>query len=781
MPIDVLKGMNPQQRIAVAHMTGPLLVVAGAGSGKTRVITHRIANIIQEAGIRPDNILAITFTNKAAGEMAERVEHLLGIQTPWICTFHSAGLRILKLEMQYLGFEHPFTILDAEDQKRTMRRAMVALEIDPKEYDPRGFLEQISSWKNQLLRPEDVAQAHPDGNDMGIQVYQKYWDLCTDECVLDFDDLLLRPVLLLQQHREIQQKYLEKFPYVLIDEYQDTNAAQYAFIRLLGEHGNVCATGDPDQAIYEWRGADITNILQFEQDYPQCTSVLLEENYRSTKTILRAAQKVVEHNKKRKDKKIFTNNTDGKKIRLVTVDDQDDEAMAVAAAVDRMRTDGIRPGDIAIFYRTNGQSRALEEWLIRRGIPYRIVGGTRFYDRKEVKDLLAYLKLLINPRDRAGLTRIINVPRRGIGDRTLQTCKDVAFEEGVALFEIFLQDELLDRVAVGRSERPLREFSLLLRRLRELEQDHAAQCVREVLQQTGLEDFYLEQDDDQSEERLMNIREVLTAAEQFCEAHENCGLEAFLDHVALITSVDTMRKGEQEEQQVVLMTLHASKGLEFPVVFITGMEQGVLPLVRNGFSNYEEERRLMYVGITRAKEELYLSRAVTRTQFGKTVRNPPSMFLAEIPDDCIEHFGRQRRPHRQVEAHAGPQYPQSSLASSLAGTNTKNAEGVTDALASAGLLMNGAALKAALATQGSDPGVRSLRKQEGEQSSQEPVVLPADPYAPGALVTHESFGDGRVVKCVGPQDDRRIIIDFAHIGEKELLLAFAAERLHNLE
>ena len=485
--------------------------------------------------------------------------------------------------------------------------------------------------------------------------------------------------------------------------------------------------------------------------------------------------------KKRKDKKIFTNNVDGKKIRLVTVDDQDDEAMAVAAAIDRMRSNGVRPGDMAIFYRTNGQSRTLEEWLIRRGIPYRIVGGTRFYDRKEVKDLLAYLKLLINPRDVAGLVRIINVPRRGIGDRTLQTCKDVAFEEGVALFEVFLQDELLDRVAVGRAERPLREFSLLLRRLRDLDRDHAAQCVREVLDQTGLEDFYLEQDDDQAEERLMNLREVLTAAEQFCEAHESCGLEAFLDHVALITSVDTMRKGDQEEQQVVLMTLHASKGLEFPIVFITGMEQGVLPLVRNGFSNYEEERRLMYVGITRAKEELYLSRAVTRTQFGKTVRNPPSMFLAEIPDDCIEHFGRQRRPHRQVEAQSGPPYPRTSLANSLAGVQPKNPEKVKDALASAGLLTNGAALKAALATKGSDSGIHAIRKEKRKHAAEDAIVLPNDPFSPGALVTHESFGDGKVVKCSGPEDDRRIIIDFAHIGEKELLLAFAADRLHSLE
>ncbi|MBA3937351.1 MAG: UvrD-helicase domain-containing protein, partial [Planctomycetes bacterium] len=388
MAVDVFKGMNDFQREAIAHLEGPLLVVAGAGSGKTRVITHRIANIIQH-GVRPDRVLAITFTNKAAGEMQERVERLMGLKTPWITTFHSAGLRLLKLESARVGFAHPFSVMDEDDQKRLYKRIFKELKLDPKMVDPRKIIWRISQWKNQLV---DIAKFEPN-DDIDIwaqQCHVLYAKLCQEECLVDFDDLLVKPVRLLENDEELRRKYVDRFPYILIDEFQDTNQVQYRLIRLLGSHGNICATGDPDQAIYGWRGADIENILNFEKDYDPCKTVLLEENYRSTKVILRAAQGVVSHNTKRKDKTIRTNNDEGRPLLLLAVDDEVDESLAVAAAIDRMQQkQGRHLSDMAVFYRTNAQSRVLEDGLRRRGIPYRIVGGTRFYDRREVKDLLA--------------------------------------------------------------------------------------------------------------------------------------------------------------------------------------------------------------------------------------------------------------------------------------------------------------------------------------------------------------------------------------------------------
>ena len=417
MPVDVFKGMNEQQREAIAHLNGPLLVVAGAGSGKTRVITHRIANIIQH-GVRPDRVLAITFTNKAAGEMKERIERLLGLKTPWITTFHSAGLRILKLEHARTGFQTPFSVIDEDDQKRIYKRIYKELELDPKVVDPRKLIWRISQWKNQLT---DIAKFEPnDDIDIWAQrCHEVHARICQEECLVDFDDLLVRPVRMLEADDELRKKYVERFPYILVDEFQDTNQVQYRFLRLLGEHRNICATGDPDQAIYGWRGADIDNILNFEKDFPGCKVVLLEQNYRSTKVILRAAQGVVSHNEKRKDKTIRTDNPEGQPLRLLAVDDEMDESLAVAAAVDRMRDAGKTLSEIGVFYRTNAQSRVVEDGLRRRGIPYRVVGGVRFYDRLEVKDLLAYLKLLVNPRDRVSLERIANVPKRGVGESTL--------------------------------------------------------------------------------------------------------------------------------------------------------------------------------------------------------------------------------------------------------------------------------------------------------------------------------------------------------------------------
>ncbi|TVR46350.1 MAG: ATP-dependent DNA helicase PcrA [Planctomycetota bacterium] len=786
MPIDVTAGLNERQIEAVRHTDGPLLVVAGAGSGKTRVITHRVANLIQ-LGTRPDRILSITFTNKAAGEMKERIEKLLGIQTPWITTFHSAGLRILKLEHSRLGFDHPFTVLDEDDQRRLVRRVIKETGLDPKQVDVRQVIGQISRWKNRLLTPDKVRDV--DNADEMLLCYRRYHELTQIECVCDFDDLLLRPVQLFEADEELRLRYQERFPYILIDEYQDTNEAQYRLVRLLGGHGNVCATGDPDQAIYGWRGADINNILSFEKDFPGCTSVLLEQNYRSTRTILRAAQSVVEHNTQRKEKTIFSEKEDGEPIVLITVDDQDDEAMGIAAACQHLHDRDNRPyKDIAIFYRTNAQSRAIEEWLIRRGLPYRILGATRFYDRREVKDLLGYARLLINPRDVVSFERIVNTPRRGIGERTLEILRDMAIDEDCAIPEVLLEDALLDRVAVGRAERPLRGLAGVWRRLAAIDRSDASRCLRAILDITTLEEFHLQDDPEQGQERQRNLGEVISAAEQFVASHPDGGLEAFLDHVSLITAVDN--RTASDEDAVVLMTLHASKGLEFPVVFISGCEQGVLPLVRQGSTpDYEEERRLMYVGITRAQQRLFLSRSVVRTQFGMSKRNPPSMFLAEIPDECIEHRDRSTLASARGDLddmREGPAYPIDSLARRLidddlvvdspAADEDDEANSLsTDALRAAGLLTSGSALKAALRAKGSAQGLAARRSAAAADGA--PVVLASDPYRPGQAIRHLSFGPGTVRELRGPSADRRITIDFADGSSRELMLQFAANKL----
>jgi DNA helicase-2/ATP-dependent DNA helicase PcrA len=598
---------------------------------------------------------------------------------------------------------------------------------------------QISKWKNQMATIDSVTPTNETEN-FAKNAWLLYQKTCQAECVLDFDDLLMLPVRMLESDAELRAKYQAKFPYILIDEYQDTNHAQYRLVQLLGAHGNICATGDPDQAIYGWRGADIGNILRFEQDFPGCRTVLLEENYRSTKIILRAAQGVVENNTQRKDKTIRTQNAEGKTITQLVVDDEVDESLAIAAACDRMRASGRRLSDIAIFYRVNAQSRSLEDGMRRRGLPYDIRGGIRFYDRMEVKDLLAYLKLLINPRDMTSLERVANVPRRGVGEKTLQSLLDLAQEEGVGFHEILMTDDLLERIAVGRNTAPMNGLARVWRLLHKLPQQNPVACIEGVLEMTGLEEYYRLNDDSENKlERVGNLREVMTAAEQFHEANAESGLEGFLDHVALVTSSD--RDNAKDSEQVSMMTLHAAKGLEFPVVFIAGCEQGMLPLERFGqAADYEEERRLMYVGITRAMEELYLTRAVCRMQYGKTNRNDPSMFLEEIPEDCfqLKDASGRKAPREREEAPAH----------------------------SAG---SGQAMRA----RASADSVR-MKPQKHELSH---APMPNDPYLPDERIIHSTLGSGTVVALLGSPDDRRIVVAFDQCGQKELVLAFCAGKI----
>ncbi|MBA3686735.1 MAG: UvrD-helicase domain-containing protein [Planctomycetes bacterium] len=659
--------------------------------------------------------------------------------------------------------QHPFTILDEDDQRRMFKRIWKDLDLDPKLLDPRKAQWQISTWKNQMVKPAQV-QPTDEIQEVAKKAWERYAALSKEECVFDFDDLLMVPVRLMEEDEELRKKWQAKFPYVLIDEYQDTNHAQYRLIQLLGAHGNVCATGDPDQAIYGWRGADIENILRFEQDFPGCRTVLLEQNYRSSKTILRAAQAVVENNTKRKQKTIRTDNPEGALITLAAVEDEVDESLAIAAKIDRLRASGRKLADIAVFYRVNALSRILEDGLRRRGVPYRIVGGTRFYDRREVKDVLAYLRLLINPRESGSFERIANVPKRGVGDKAVQAVFDLAADEGVGFHEILMTDALIERVAVGRSAAPLNNLMRIWRMLRTLPLSNPAACVEGVITLTGLEEFYLaEGEGDEGHERVANIREVVTAAEQFKEGDPQATLEHFLDHVALVTAVDQDRA--KATDQVTLMTLHAAKGLEFPVVFIAAVEQGVLPLERQGQSDYEEERRLMYVGITRAKSELYLSRAAVRMQYGKTQRNPASMFLEEIPEDCFV-----AKTSIRAKAGGGGEPRRATRDPDQDGDGEEEPKPRRPRIDDLGLIT-----AAELRRQREEREAVATGKAWAEQNRL--GTRSADPFRPDERVIHSVFGRGTVIGLAGPEGDRRIVIAFDQSGQKELLLAFCAGKL----
>jgi len=740
MALDVYKDMNDRQREAIRHVKGPLLVVAGAGSGKTRVITHRIANLILSEGVKPDAILAITFTNKAAKEMKERIHRLLNLQTPWITTFHSAGLRIMKQELPAFGFTDEFTILDEDDQLRLYKEAFKELKLDPKVIDPRKVQWTISRWKNELVDIDKVNTVD-DGEVAAQKVHVIYDRMCREQNKVDFDDLLVRPVRTFERDAALRQRWAERFPFMLVDEYQDTNKVQYRLIRLLGDgHRNICATGDPDQAIYGWRGADIENILSFEKDFPDCRKVLLEQNYRSTKVILRAAQGVVQNNTQREDKTIRTDNDEGKPLSLLAVDDELDESYAVSAAIERMQRDGRPWSDFAVFYRTNAQSRILEDGLRRRGIPYRIVGGHRFYDRAEVKDLLAYLKLLINPSDRAAFTRMTQVPKRGLGERALDIVLTLADDELVAPCEILERDDLLERVAVGRNAKPLQDLARVWRIIRRHPRANPADLVRAMLDHAQLEDHYRKVEESaKAEDMCANIREVVTAAEQYHESYPEGGLSGFLDLVALNTEAGAREERSGEVERVTLMTLHAAKGLEFPVVFITACEENVFPLARAGvIGDLEEERRLMYVGITRAMQELYLSRTRLRMLYGQTNRNPPSRFLDEIPSECFKAKDATGRHPLPPEKPPRP--------------------GLAQALAS-GALVSGA----------------SLRRRPSNEDS---APLPSDPWTVGQQVRHRIFGDGVVQTFHGPAEARTVVIGFAPpVGAKELQVALAQAKI----
>ena len=656
---SLLTGLNKEQQQAVQHTEGPLLILAGAGSGKTKVLTVRIAHLLAQ-GVNPYEILAITFTNKAAKEMKSRVEGLVGdvANRIWLSTFHSFCAKFLRFELDnFLGYNSNFTIYDTSDSQAVIKAALKALNLDDKYYPVGAMIAAISDAKNKLLFASDFRKQARDFYQQKVaDVYEYYERELRKNNALDFDDLLLVAVKLLQSNEAVLDKYSKRFRYVMIDEYQDTNHAQYLLAKLLASHWkNIAVVGDADQSIYAWRGADIQNILDFEKDYPNCTSIKLEQNYRSTKIILDAANAVIENNEGRPKKNLWTDKTEGAKIQHFTAQSEHEEAAFIGDTIAKKHDiHGIPYGDMAILYRTNAQSRVLEEALIKRALPYIMVGGTKFYDRKEIKDVLAYLRVLYNPFDDLSLLRIINVPKRSIGATTVAKLQDYARANGTSLFMTLTQLHLVDSIK-GKTKEKLEEFGILIFTLvAEMEDRTVLDILESILDRTGYLAHLEESTDPQDQARAENIGELLSVAKDFQDTNPSGTVEDFLEQVALVNDVDSF---EQEESKVTLMTLHAAKGLEFPIVFLGGLEEGLFPHSRTLMNpeEVEEERRLAYVGITRAEKELYISNATTRTVFGRTSSYLPSRFIDEIPEELVAGLRAKRKVPDDIKRHV-PQH-----------------------------------------------------------------------------------------------------------------------------
>lgn len=653
--------LNDRQCEAVKHTEGPLLITAGAGSGKTKVLTCRIAHLL-ELGVAPYRILAITFTNKAAKEMKERVTNLVGAQADsiWLSTFHSFCAKLLRFEVDgFHGYTRNFTIYDSSDQLVLVKDCLKKLNLDDKQFTPRSVLGTISSAKNVLMDAKAFAAKASDFYEQKVaDVYAMYQEKLRENNAVDFDDLLFLAVRLLQENEEVREKYQSRFQYILVDEYQDTNHAQYALTKILAARWrNICVVGDADQSIYAWRGADIRNIIDFTRDYPDAASIKLEQNYRSTKTILHAANAVIDNNESRPKKTLWTENPTGNKIIHYQAQTEHDEADYIAGVIYNRHEISHEPyGDMAILFRTNAQSRVLEEKLMRYAIPYTMVGGTKFYDRKEIKDVLAYLRLLYNPEDSLSLTRIINVPKRNIGATTMEHVAAYAEAQGISLFEALSSTEEIP--VTKRAKASLENFAaMIFDLLNDIEGKDVLSLIETVIKQTGYGDMLDKEaeHDPQGESRKENVGEFLSVAKDYMDSNPEGNLQDFLENVALVSDVDDF---ESSDSKVTLMTLHAAKGLEFPVVFLTGLDEGLFPHSRTLMdpAQVEEERRLAYVGITRAERQLYVTNAVTRTMYGRISAYMPSRFLAEIPPQFMEDYHRKSAmPQSRTTAVPGKQ------------------------------------------------------------------------------------------------------------------------------
>jgi DNA helicase-2/ATP-dependent DNA helicase PcrA len=776
---ELLDGLNAPQRAAVVHEGAPLLVVAGAGSGKTRVLTRRIAWLISQRNAHPGSILAITFTNKAAAEMKERVEELVGkrARIMWVSTFHSACVRILRKESDKLGFKSNFSIYDAADQKRLMTLVCNDLDLDPRRYQPGALLHWVSNHKNELRDPEDATKdARNQLEETYAAAYTLYQRRLREANALDFDDLIMMTVHLFEAHPEVRETYRRRFRHVLVDEYQDTNHAQYAFIHQLcadpmeepgaeaGERAErvepaeLMVVGDADQSIYAFRGANIRNILDFEQDFPNATSILLEQNYRSTQTILNAANSVIGHNKGRKPKRLWSDAGDGERIVGYVADDEHDEARFVSEEIDRLTDAGAhRPADVAVFYRTNAQSRVFEEVFIRVGMPYKVVGGVRFYERREVRDALAYLRLLVNPADQVSLRRILNTPKRGIGDRAVACVNALAERDRITFWEALRRADEAPGLAT-RSLAAVQGFVAMIEELQSMVAagERADVVLESVLARSGYLASLEESDDPQDATRVENLAELVAVAREFSDdpvAGPSAdptdvdagtlapGLGDFLERVALVADADQIPDATDDQGVVTLMTLHTAKGLEFPVVFLTGLEDGVFPHARalGDQPELEEERRLAYVGVTRARERLYISRAVVRSAWGAPSHNPGSRFLDELPVDLVDWRRTEAAQTRWGRPDLAAGSPAQRLGSPTA-AGRRN--------------FSSAAVRA-------DAAARAKPARE----------IPS--LEPGDRVQHDSFGLGTVVALEGAADKAVASIDFGSEGVKRLLLRYA--------
>ena len=742
-----LSMLNPQQRLAAETLEGPVLILAGAGSGKTRALTCRAANLMAH-GVQPWQILALTFTNKAAREMRERIGQLVGesAEEAWISTFHSSCARILRRDIEKLGYSRSFVIYDDDDQQTVLKEILKRLNIDEKFLPVRELKAKISDAKNKLMSPDEWFQQS--GKDRRSQmihdVYVEYEGRLKGNNALDFDDLLVKTLQLLVDHPPVLESYRKRFRYVMVDEYQDTNFAQYSLIKLLtAESRNLCVVGDDDQSIYGWRGADIRNILDFEKDFPDATVIKLEQNYRSTANILDAANQVIAHNAGRKEKALWTEAGEGESIKLFAAGDEREEAAWVADRIRQLSRNGEPYGDCAILYRTNAQSRVLEEMLMRAGIPYKVFGGTKFYDRKEVRDVIAYLRVMVNPSDDVSLRRIINVPKRAIGDSTVLELMEHARNMEMPLYSA-LSD--LPESLSSRPRKCVGDFFMLLMELMAAKEAMPLKdFVNHLVERTGLLAQYQKEDTDEAKARIENIQEFLGAVGEFAAAEPEATLEDYLENVALVTDLDSH---EETRGYVTLMTLHSAKGLEFINVFMTGMEEGIFPSSRSQLDDdrLEEERRLCYVGITRAQRRLFLSRANQRMLYNQVNRNAPSRFLEEIPERLLEDEWTDLRS--KAMAHI-PAVPQRDRGAARYGGRSINP-------GSGGLNIPGVQ-KGLVASQARSVASSAMQKL----------------FQPGDRIMHKKFGEGTVVSVTGSGVNARIAIEFTAYGTKEFVLAIA--------
>ena len=761
----LLTGMNDKQAEAVQTTEGPLLIMAGAGSGKTRVLTHRIAYLIDEKMINPWNILAITFTNKAAREMRERAMALNpATSETLIATFHSMCVRILRREADHIGYNRNFTIVDPGEQRTLMKRILKNLNLDPKKWNERAILGTISNAKNDLL--DEVAYEHQAG-DMYTQIVAKCYKAYQEELrrseAMDFDDLIMMTLRLFDKNPDVLAYYQQRYQYIHVDEYQDTNHAQYQLVKLLASRfKNICVVGDADQSIYGWRGADMQNILDFEKDYPEAKVVLLEENYRSTKKILQAANEVIKNNRNRRPKKLWTQNDDGEQIVYYRANDERDEAVFVASTIDNIiREEGKNFKDFAVLYRTNAQSRTIEEALLKSNIPYTMVGGTKFYSRKEIRDVISYLNLIANPADNISFERVVNEPKRGVGPGTLEKIRNFAYEQNMSLLDASA-NIMLSPIKV-KAAQGVYDFANMILNLRDqLDGLSITEAVEAVLDKSGYLDALSMQQTLESQARIENIEEFMSVTKNFDETNtdgseDETGIDRlgrFLNDLALIADTDD---GDMEAAEVTLMTLHAAKGLEFPVVFLIGMEEGVFPLSRASEDpeELEEERRLAYVGITRAEEILFLTNANTRTLFGKTSYNRPSRFLREISDDLLQYQGLARPANSSFGVRFTKEEP------------TQFGQGMS--------LQQALQTRKANAQPQRHTGAQPFSKATGglpfgktSDSSNS-----ATDWEIGDIAHHKKWGDGTVLEVTGSGKTQELKIKFPEVGLKKVLASVA--------